>query len=97
MKLSPLNLIEFRFVRELLWRCFLIGLLIYLALYQSAAQHLRINVAAYILCGVWCYYDGMLWRRVWHLAFVEAAVWYLFAIQIAKLLIAVFGLPGPSP
>ncbi len=86
----------FLIFRELLWRCLLGATIIYLLLDPDPSRNIRLNGAAYIGFVIWCYYDGLFARRNWPRALGEAAIWYLIAIQIAKLLIANFGLPSAS-
>ncbi|WP_146203000.1 hypothetical protein [Silicimonas algicola] len=76
-----------------MWRGILLGTALYLLIGEDAEANLKLNGVSYIVALVWAYYDGMFIRRIWAMAFVEAAFMLLIGVQVANLLAAVFGNP----
>lgn len=75
----------------MLWRGPLLGTTLLLVLSDDRYRNLRLNLAAYIVAMVWCYYDGMFSRRRWGIAWFEGVLLYVVAVCFANLLGLVFG------
>jgi hypothetical protein len=77
----------------LVWRALLIGTALYLSLSEDRYVNLQRNLIAYIVAFVWCYYDGLLVKRRWSLAWIEAILLHLLVVQVGNILSFVFGDP----
>lgn len=77
----------------LMWRGVLLGTALYLLICEHPEVNLKLNGASYIVAIVWAYHDGMLARRIWSMAFVQAIVLQLLGVQVGNLLAAIFGIP----
>jgi len=77
----------------LVWRGVLLGTALYLLLGEDSVANLKLNGVSYIVALVWTYYDGTFARRIWSMAFVEAAFLHIFGVQVGNLLAAIFGNP----
>lgn len=69
-----------------LWRGGLLGAGLFLSLTDDRHQNLRHNLIAYIVALVWSYYDGVIIRRRWSIAWFEGFLLYLLAVAVANLL-----------
>lgn len=82
-----------REVGALMWRGVLLGTTLYLALRDDPETNLKLNGISYILALLWAYYDGLFAKRRWPFAFPEAIFLHLCGVQVANLLILLFGNP----
>lgn len=74
-----------------IWRSVLLGVTLYLALTEDRGTNLRLNLIFYVIALVWSYYDGVVSKRRWHVAWAEAIFVYLAAVQFGRLLWIMFG------
>jgi hypothetical protein len=80
----------------MMWRATLIGVVLYLSLSDDRYLNLQRNLVAYIVAFVWCYYDGVLAKHRWSIAWIEAVFLHLMVVQIGNLLTFAFGSPLQS-
>lgn len=85
-----------RAAAAMMWRATLIGVVLYLSLFDDRYLNLQRNLAAYIVAFVWCYYDGVLAKHRWSIAWTEAVFLHLMVVQIGNLLTFAFGSPLQS-
>ncbi len=83
-------------VRVLFWRGFLLGTALYLLLTSDPVRNLRYNAIAFIAAYIWTYYDGLMVKRRWSLAWTEALFLHLLTVQFGNILILIFGSPLPT-
>ena len=86
----------FHAARDLILRAILLGGLLYLALVDDPIANLKLNLLTFIFAVLWCYFDGVLSRRVLPIACLEGLLLYLAAIQVGRLIMLLFGEPFPS-
>lgn len=77
----------------LLGRAALLGSALYLMLGEDPYTNLKLNGVAYIVAVIWVYYDGILAKRRWSTAWLEAAFLHLAVVQVGNLLALIFGSP----
>lgn len=77
-----------------LWRGFLLGCALYLALGADQGANLRLNLISYIVALVWSYYDGVIAKCRWSVAAVEGILLHLTAVQVGSLLSILLGMPN---
>lgn len=91
---TGLQTVILRTAGMLMWRAAFLGTALYLVLGSDPAANLKFNGVSYIVASVWPYYDGVLDRWMWSLAFVEAAFLHLLGAPVGNNLLAVvFGNP----
>ena len=77
----------------LIWRAVLLGTALYLMIASDADANLKLNGVFYIAAVIWTYYDGVIAKRIWPMAFLEAIFLHLIGVQVGNLLAAIFGNP----
>jgi len=82
--------------RLLFWRGLLLGTALYLSLTSDPERNLRYNAIAFIAAYIWTYYDGLIVKQRWSLAWTEALFLHLLTVQFGKILILIFGSPLPA-
>lgn len=85
-----------RAAAAMMWRATLIGIVLYLSLSDDRYLNLQRNLIAFIVAFVWCYYDGVLTKRRWSFAWIEAVFLHLMVVQVGNLLTFAFGSPWHS-
>lgn len=70
-----------------------LGIVLYLALTPHPDFNLTLNVVLFGFACVWSYHDGVIFKRVWQICWIEGLIVYLAAIQVGNLMLVVFGAP----
>jgi len=78
---------------RLMWRAFLLGTALYLMLDSEPDSNLKLNGVSYIAAFLWAYYDGLIARRIWSIACLEAIFLHLAGVQVGNLLTLTLGNP----